>query len=299
MQNRSRVACSLAAAVALAVGTWAGLQWAWTRQMENAIAGQRTIRFRGKATGPPIDRDAHADVERALFAVGCYWSAEGRFGALPGVVSTRVGYLVPVPPGAGKHVPRSPLATPLDEATEAVEVTYDPSAISYADLLGTFWAAHDPTQAAHKPKYQAVICPLDNDQRRHAEASMQEQATRHAKPIRTSISGPADFRPAPARDQKHRLQSDAQLMTAFARLFPDEESFLASTAATRANGFLSGYGTAAERAAQVPELGLPTALKHRLLGHAANGPRPGCAISPPPRAATDDGPGTTTARQNR
>ena len=80
-------------------------------------------------------------LETATFAVGCFWGTEEFFRKLPGVVETRVGYT------------GGTLANPKYEDThdslsghaESVEIQFDPSRITYAQLLDSFFKMHDPT----------------------------------------------------------------------------------------------------------------------------------------------------------
>src|SRR6185369_10826437 len=82
------------------------------------------------------------DNETAVFAGGCFWCTEAVFQKLRGVKSVVPGY-------AGGRVP-SPtyeqVSTGQTGHAEAIKFDYDPSQISYRDLLGVFFATHDPTQ---------------------------------------------------------------------------------------------------------------------------------------------------------
>lgn len=80
-------------------------------------------------------------LERAYFATGCFWGAERRFWMLHGVHTTNVGYM-------GGNVPNpkyEQVCTGTTGHAETVFVEFDPSVISYSDLLVEFWTMHDPT----------------------------------------------------------------------------------------------------------------------------------------------------------
>ncbi|HEY1652157.1 MAG TPA: peptide-methionine (S)-S-oxide reductase MsrA [Acidimicrobiales bacterium] len=81
-------------------------------------------------------------LERAVFAMGCFWGAERMFWALPGVYTTAVGY-------AGGFT-RNPMYKEVCGGrtghAEAVVVVYDPAVITYEQLLRVFFEGHDPTQ---------------------------------------------------------------------------------------------------------------------------------------------------------
>src|SRR5947209_17178830 len=78
-------------------------------------------------------------LERAMFAMGCFWGAERKFWQLNGVYSTAVGY-------AAGHTPNPTyreVCTGMTGHTEAVLVVFDPTVIRYEDLLQVFWESHD------------------------------------------------------------------------------------------------------------------------------------------------------------
>ena len=92
--------------------------------------------------GNPLDGEFPAHLEQAMFGLGCFWGAERRFWELPGVYSTAVGY-------AAGHTPNPTYDEVCSGRTghnEVVRVIFDPAAISYEELLQTFWEIHDPTQ---------------------------------------------------------------------------------------------------------------------------------------------------------
>ena len=108
----------------------------------------------------------------AIFAMGCFWGAEKDFWQTPGVISTAVGY-------AGGQTPNPTYGEVCSGGTdhaEAVLVAYDPSKVSYEELLKVFWEHHDPTQGMRQgndvgTQYRSAIYATDDEQLRSAVAS--------------------------------------------------------------------------------------------------------------------------------
>src|SRR3954452_21318475 len=111
-------------------------------------------------------------LERAMFAMGCFWGAERKFWQLAGVYSTAVGYAAgPTPNPTYREV-----CSGQTGHAEAVLVVFDPNAITFDDLLKVFWESHDPTQGMRQgndigTQYRSGIYYYDEAQRRAAEAS--------------------------------------------------------------------------------------------------------------------------------
>lgn len=92
--------------------------------------------------GRPILPPFGADLELALFGMGCFWGAERCFWGLDGVCVTAVGY-------AGGQTPNPTyreVCTGLTGHNEVVRIVFDPARIAFEDLLVVFWEHHDPTQ---------------------------------------------------------------------------------------------------------------------------------------------------------
>jgi peptide-methionine (S)-S-oxide reductase len=111
-------------------------------------------------------------LKTAMFGMGCFWGAEKKFWALPGVYSTAVGY-------AAGHTPNPTyreVCTGLTGHNEVVLVVYDPATVRYEELLRVFWENHDPTQGMRQgndvgTQYRSGIYFFDDEQWRTAEAS--------------------------------------------------------------------------------------------------------------------------------
>ena len=111
-------------------------------------------------------------LQRALFALGCFWGAERRFWMLPGVYSTSVGYAA----GVTRNPTYDEVCSGRTGHAEVVQVVYDPARVSYAHLLRVFWESHDPTQGMRQgndvgTQYRSGIYWYDDAQRVAAERS--------------------------------------------------------------------------------------------------------------------------------
>lgn len=110
-----------------------------------ALPGRNTempITNKHFVTGNPIAPPFPANLQQALFGLGCFWGAERKFWQYSGVFSTAVGY-------SGGYTPNptyDEVCTGLTGHNEVVKVIYDPALTPYAKLLQLFWTSHNPTQ---------------------------------------------------------------------------------------------------------------------------------------------------------
>jgi peptide-methionine (S)-S-oxide reductase len=147
----------------------------------------------------PASAQAQGTLATATFAGGCFWCVEEAFEKLPGVVSAVSGYI----DGKTKNPSYELVSSGTTGHTEAVEVKFDPSKISYEKLLEAFWLNHDPTTLGRQfcdagSQYRPGIYWHDEAQRRQAEASKAkyEKLKPFAQPIVTPIVQATQFWPA-------------------------------------------------------------------------------------------------------
>ena len=155
-----------------------------------------------------------AQTQKATFGAGCFWSVESAFRELPGVVSAAVGY-------SGGHFPNPTYRDVCSGETghaEVVQVEYDPSRVTYDQLLDLFWSIHDPTQLNRQgpdfgTQYRSVIFFHSPEQEAAARASLAklESSGRLKRKIVTPILPASEFWRAEEYHQqyfeKHGLKS--------------------------------------------------------------------------------------------
>ncbi|MGH9052269.1 MAG: peptide-methionine (S)-S-oxide reductase MsrA [Acidimicrobiia bacterium] len=134
--------------------------------------------------------------ERASFAAGCFWGVEEDFRKMPGVVDATVGYTG----GTIDNPSYELVCTGRTGHAETVQVEYDPSQVSYEDLLDTFWRAHDPTQLNRQgpdigTQYRSAIFFRNAEQEAAAKASLAEleQSGRYPRQLVTEITPASEF----------------------------------------------------------------------------------------------------------
>lgn len=153
------------------------------------------------------------NLQQATFAGGCFWCVEHPYDELPGVISAVSGY-------AGGNV-KNPTYEMVSNGTtghlEAVQITFDPSQISYNTLLENFWRQIDPTDdggqfADRGSQYQTAIFYHDEEQKRIAEESKKalETSGKYDVPLVTAIRPFTTFFPAEEYHQQYAEKNPTQ-----------------------------------------------------------------------------------------
>lgn len=165
-----------------------------------------------KAGGKDAAEKPRGRHEQATFGSGCFWCAEAAFERLKGVESVVSGYSG----GKAKNPSYELVCTGLTGHAEVVQITYDPSVISYEELLDVFFKTHDPTQLNRQgpdvgTQYRSVIFYHDDEQKEQAEKFKEKLMKQgRKKRIATEISPLTEFYPAEEHHQNYyRTHPDA------------------------------------------------------------------------------------------
>ena len=191
------------------------------------------------------DRD---QTETATFALGCFWGPEAQFGAMDGVVRTRVGY------AGGTKL--NPTYHDLGDQTEVFQVDYDVDELSYADLLAVVFDNHDPNRQTRKRQYQNIVFADSPAQRETLETNLEANGL-DADSIETRVERLTRFYPAESYHQKYNLKANQSLLEPFEEADYTDEELRESPAAAKLNGAAAGHDISDSR-------GLETLLNRNL-----------------------------------
>lgn len=169
--------------------------------------------------------------ERATFGLGCFWGPDARFGALEGVVRTRVGYA-----GGTKA---DPTYHALGDHSEAVQVDYDPGELSFADLLAVAFRNHEPRSQPKKRQYQNVVFH-ESEAEREAIADFVAASDWPEDAVETRIERLDAFHLAEDYHQKFNLGNQAALERPFEEAGYDADELRESPAAAKINAHAAG-----------------------------------------------------------
>jgi peptide-methionine (S)-S-oxide reductase len=158
-----------------------------------------------------MSKDAKSDV--AVFGGGCFWCTEAVFDELKGVISVVSGY-------AGGRTKNPTYEQVCSESTghaEVIRIEFDPTQISFRDLMTVFFATHDPTTLNCQgndvgTQYRSTILHFDEEQKRQAEAFIKElnDSKAFGKPVVTTVEPLGEFYAAEDYHQKYYANNPYQ-----------------------------------------------------------------------------------------
>lgn len=199
--------------------------------MKNIVTGRKDVKNLFNHKG--------SNLKTATFGMGWYWGAEARFGHLPGIVRTRVGF-------SGGN---SPYPTPRNKKdhTETVQLDFNPEVISYHTLLNHFFLNHNPNRKKYRDReYISIILYHSEEQRQIAEKIKKEQESFKKTDIQTEITLFENFTMAENRQQKWHIKRVAKAMEELKKIYQTEEEFIHATLPARLNSHAKGYGNLEE-----------------------------------------------------
>lgn len=164
-------------------------------------------------------------MEKATFGAGCFWGVEAAFRRIRGVTETAVGYAG----GTTLNPTYESVCGGETGHAEVVQLTFDPSQVSYHELLEVFWSIHDPTMLNRQgadigTQYRSVIFWHSEAQKAAAEASRQgkEKSCTVGRPIVTEIEAAPDFFRAEEYHQQYLDKRRAGLFRPHTSLFGND-----------------------------------------------------------------------------
>lgn len=173
----------------------------------NSLANKANV---GQSKSDKADEtdSAQSQVMRAVFAGGCFWCMEPPFDKMDGVTSTISGYTG----GRTKNPTYNQVKSGRTGHIEALLVTYDPSKVTYQQLLTLFWHNVDPTQANGQfcdkgGQYRAVIFVRNEQERELAEKSKSNVGDELGIRVRTLIKDASVFYPAEDYHQDYYIKN--------------------------------------------------------------------------------------------
>ena len=166
----------------------------------------------GQSRGPkPAIMDQNT--QTAILAGGCFWCTEAVFLEIDGVKKVEPGYIG----GTTVNPTYKEVTTGTTGHAEAIQINFDPSKVSYGELLEIFFATHDPTTLNRQgndvgTQYRSEIFYLDENQKKQAEdyITLLETKNTYGKKVVTKVSAATDFYPAEDYHHNYYAQNKEQ-----------------------------------------------------------------------------------------
>lgn len=177
------------------------------------------------------DKQAPTDLATATFGLGCFWGPDATFGAVDGVVRTRVGYA-----GGTKTDPSYEV---IGDHTEVVQVEYDPDAVSFRALLEKAFDQHSHAHQPGKRQYQHIVFTENPQQREDLEDYLDANINRER--LETRLEPLSAFYVAEDYHQKYNLRGKRWITDEFRAAGYDDTDIRESPAAAKLNAHVAGH----------------------------------------------------------
>jgi len=152
----------------------------------------------------------------------------------------------------------------LGDHSEAIEIGYDPTRISFDELLEAFWKGHRPAETMGSRQYRSAIFVAGAEERQAAELSVARAEERLGRSVHTAVEEVGAFWQAEDYHQKYQLRRDGDVWKQLSAAYPDVDDLVLSTAAARLNGWSSGGGDPEQVRRELPLVGLTKSVQRRL-----------------------------------
>jgi peptide-methionine (S)-S-oxide reductase len=161
-------------------------------------------------------------------------------------------------------------------------VDFDPSRISYEQLLEVFWASHQPGSRPWSRQYMNAVFYHNEAQQRLALDSKAHLAAKTKGEVNTQVLPATEFYLAEDYHQKYYLRQVSKIFDELRRSYPNDRDLINSPAAARLNGYLGGYGSARNLMSELDSLGLSPAgrvlVLEKVTGRQDMSSSPGCPL---------------------
>lgn len=167
---------------------------------------------------------------------------------MEGVYRTRVGY-------AGGSTD-DPTYRRIGDHTECIQVEYDPSQVTYDELLDAFFSMHSAVRPAYSTQYASLVLTAGEAQLDSARSAVERWSSLLGAQVLTGVRPLERFYVAEDYHQKYGLRNDRLLLAEMRSYYPAEDALRESTAAMRLNGFAYAGGRASMLAREIASYGL-------------------------------------------
>ncbi|GAB6992001.1 peptide-methionine (S)-S-oxide reductase MsrA [Paenibacillus pini] len=173
--------------------------------------------------------------QTVTLGMGCFWSPDALFGQLPGVIRTQVGYA-----GGGAA---NPTYREMGDHTETVQIDFDPTVLTFEDILDVFWSNHNPVNINdYKGRQYMSLVLYHNEEQKEIISYVLQKVKELGKAEReTAILPFSKFYPAEERHQKYYLKRYPDALEKLHTLYPSQADLMNSKLAARLNGLAKGY----------------------------------------------------------